>query len=165
MMTLRKTFVAFAILVVSGCAGPEQATVPFDPQEVEQEAMAWLDSFLQGIRGGAATYEDALAQFEDHPDFVFLFEGTMFRSKAAVDEGFRGVFEQLQSEAIDVQESFVRALGADMAYVSVTGTFSRTFMDGTVSEERGYGFSIVLVRTAEGWRARFMHNSEVDLVE
>jgi len=163
MMTVQKILVASAILAVAGCARPEMATVPFDPQEVEAGATAWLDSFMQGIRGGAATYEDALACFDDHPDFVFVFEGTTFRSKAAVDEVFRDVFAQLRSETMDVNESSVKALGADMAYVAATGTFSRTFMDGTVSEERGYGFTVVLFRTAEGWRARFMHNSEVEL--
>jgi len=165
MMNLRKTLVAYAILAFVGCAGPEQETVVYDPELVEEEAMVWLDSFLAGIRGGAATYDEALALFEDHAEFMFIFEGTMFRSRAAVDDVMSELFEQLQSEAIDAMETSVRSLGPDLAYVAATGTFSRTFLDGTVTEEKGFGFSGVLLRTVDGWKARYFHNSEVELVE
>jgi len=155
----------FVIFAFAGCGGAQPENAAYDPELVREEATVWLDSFLAGIRGGADTYDDALALFEDHPEFTFILEGTMFRSRAAVDEVMSEVFAQLQSETIDVAEMSVKALGPDLAYVAATGTFSRTFMDGTVTEEAGYGFSGVLVRTVYGWKARYFHNSEVELVE
>jgi ketosteroid isomerase-like protein len=164
-MKLQRTLVAFLILASGGCLGTELETATYDPEVVEEEAMVWLDSFLAGIRGGAATYGEALALFDDHAEFSFVFEGTMFRSRAAVDEGFSEVFEQLQTETIGALETSVTALGPDLAYIASTGTFSRILMDGTETEEKGYGFTGVLVRTVDGWKARFFHNSEVELVE
>lgn len=164
-MKLHRPLMLFVIFAFAGCSGAQPENTAYDPELVAEEATVWLDSFLAAIRGGAATYDDALALFGDDPEFMFIFENTMFRSRAALAEAMSEVFAQLQSETIDAAEMSVKALGPDLAYVAATGTFSRTFMDGTVTEEAGYGFSGVLFRTADGWKARYFHNSEVELVE
>ena len=165
MMNLRKTLVTVAFFGCVGCAVPAEEAVPFDPQVVEEEAMEWMDSFVSSTRGGAATIEDFFELLDDHPDFVFLFEGATIRSKAEVVGLGREIFEPILSQTTDVQESSAVALGPDLAHATISGTFARTFKDGTSTEPAAFGFSVVLVRSPEGWKARFIHNSEAELEE
>lgn len=163
MNNLKRTLAAIAFVGFVGCAAPAEDPVPFDPQVVEAEAMEWMESFFSATRGGAATIEASFELFDDHPDFVFLFEGATVRSKTQTVELALEVFETVQSQTLEVVESSAVALGADLAHVATSGTFSRMFMDGTSTEPAAFGFSVVLVRSPEGWKGRFIHNSEAEL--
>jgi hypothetical protein len=134
-------------------------------EQVIAEAKEWLDSFLDAVRGGAATIEDGLVQLEDHPDFLYAFQGMILSPKAAAVEVFRDVFKDLESEPLEVHERFVTALGPDIAHIAASGTFFRNFADGTTTDPMKWALSVVLVRTEDGWKGRLFHNSEAEITE
>ena len=129
-----------------------------DRQAVHDEVAAQLESFWQVWR--QTDYDRGIALYDDHPDFSFASEGTMWRSLAAFDSVFRPVFADVQSQDVEFEETHIVVLGRDHVYSAQRGTYSRTLPDGTTTSPNTFAFTSVWVRSNGEWKVRLGHFSE-----
>jgi len=148
------------IFALTGCGGPPSDAGELHRQAAEAEITELADAFWEAWRGGNAGLDRAMSFFDDHPDFAYAAQGTLWRSLSSLTETFRAAFETVQSQTIEIQETEITVAGEDFAYLMQRGAYSVTFIDGVTSEMRPFAFSGLLVRTGPGWRVRSGHLSE-----
>ncbi|MGD2121636.1 MAG: DUF3225 domain-containing protein [Gemmatimonadota bacterium] len=152
--------VVLSVLALTGCAAPTSDATEIDQQAVAGEIREFADAFWEAWRDGDSGLDRAMAFFEDHADFAYAAQGTVWRSLSEVTETFRMAFEVVEAQNIEIQETVITVLGQDLAYLVQSGAYSMTDTDGVASETRTFVFSGLLMRTASGWRVRSAHVSE-----
>lgn len=154
----------FSALVLSSvafwsCAQPVPEPPPLDRDAVASEVATWLDGFWANWEGGGATFDRAMASFDDHPDFVFALDGSTLASAAAASETFRPFFQTVDHQVFEGPPPAIVVLGPDLVHVMQAGTFTQFLTDGTSTGPTPYVATLVLVRSGGGWKVRFIHQS------
>ena len=157
----RKRFVlSFWVFALAGCAAPASDAGEIDRQAVEAEITEFSHDFWDAWREGNAGLERAMAFFDDHPDFAYAAQGTVWRSLSEVTDTFRSAFQIVQSQTIEIQGTLITVLNQDTAYLMQHGAYAITDMNGVTSGMIPFAFSGFLVRTGSGWKVRGAHVSE-----
>ncbi len=151
-------FLAAALIAAAACAPAPAELSDDDRQAVHDEVAAQLESFWQVWR--QADFDRGMALYDDHPDFSFASEGTMWRSRAAADSAFRPTFADVQSQNVEFEETHIVVLGRDHVYSAQRGTYSQTLADGTTTPPSTFAFTMVWVRSNGEWKVRLGHHSE-----
>lgn len=153
-------FVAFVIVVATGCNAPAPEAVVFDRQAVEAEVSDWLDVFWATWSEGIEGFDRGMALYDNHPDYSFAAGGSLWLSHTAVSEAFRPGFETVQQQTFEFEQTAITVLTRDLVYTAQQGTSYQTYADGTSSETKPLAFTMLLVRSDGLWKARFAHLSE-----
>ena len=153
-------FVAFVIVIATGCKVPAPEAVVFDRQAVEVEVSDWLDGFWATWSKGIEGFDRGMALYDNHPDYSFAAGGNLWLSHTAGSEAFRPGFEIVQQQTLEFEQKAITVLTRDLVYTAQQGTYSQTYADGTTSEVKPLAFTMLLVRSDGLWKARFAHLSE-----
>ena len=153
-------FVAFVIVIATGCNAPAPEAVVFDRQAVEAEVSDWLDGFWATWSEGIEGFDRGMALYDNHPDYSFATGGNLWLSHTAVSEAFRPGFETVQQQTFEFEQTAITVLTRDLVYTAHQGTSSQAYADGTSSEAKPLAFTMLLVRSDGLWKARFAHLSE-----
>ena len=151
-------FFTAGLIGAAACAPAPAELSDVDRQAVHDEVAAELASFWEVW--SQTDFDRGMALYDDHPDFSFASEGTMWRSRAVVDSIFRPVFGDMQSQDLEFEETHIVVLGHNYAYSAQRGTGSQTLADGTVTPSIPFAFTMVWVRSNGAWKVRFAHHSE-----
>lgn len=156
-----RRFSALALLTVVFCSCAQAAPEPppLDRDAVATEVATWLDGFWANWKGGGATFDRAMASFDDHPDFAFALDGSTLGSVAAVTEAFGPFFQTVDHQVFEGPPPAIAVLGPDLVHVMQAGTFAQLLTDGTSTGPTPYVATMVLVRSGDAWKVRFIHQS------
>lgn len=152
--------VPLVFVALTGCAGPSPDPGELDRSAIEAEITELSNAFWDAWRSGNAGLDQALAFFDDHPDFAYAAEGTLWHSFTGLSETFRSAFAVVQSQTVEIRATKITVLDRDLAYLTQSGTYAIIDMNGVASEERPFAFSGLWVRTRAGWKIRCAHESE-----
>jgi ketosteroid isomerase-like protein len=148
---------AFPVALALGCEAGEPPLTDDQRSAVEAEIDSVQTAFADAFR--AADLDGGLAFFDDHPDFGFAFDAGSWSSIADVDRTFREMFDALERQEIRVDERRILVLSRNAAYAFERGAFTHHLRDGTSSGEIPFAITALWIRTDEGWRVRFAHES------
>jgi len=148
------------IFVLVGCAAPPSDSGDEDRQATEVEIAKFAEAFWDAWRDGNAGLDRAMAFLDDHPEFTYAAQGTVWRSVSHVTETFQSAFEMVQSQTIEIQGTEITVASQDFAHLTQWGVYAIIDVEGVNSEMRPFTFSGLLVRTDSGWRVRSAHVSE-----
>jgi ketosteroid isomerase-like protein len=143
------------VLGAPGCSGPDGEITPEERAAVATEVEAEIQDFWDDWR--RADFRRAMTWYDDHPDFSFASVAETWSSVQAVDEAFRGVWDDIERAEYQLEAPRLAVLTRDLVHVVERGVYISHHRDGTAADPMEFAFSCVWVRTPDGWKIRFGH--------
>ncbi|HEV2124755.1 MAG TPA: nuclear transport factor 2 family protein [Chloroflexota bacterium] len=149
--------VALLILALAACSAAAPArTIPTATADPTAEIVAALDASTEAWNAGEL--EGFLEPYLDSPGTTFVGGSGLLRGKDAIRESYRRSYWRTGTpeDRLSFQEIEVRPLGPEHALAVGRYVVARR----ATGEQTATGlFSLVLVRTAQGWRILHDHSS------